>query len=72
MIRLGIYQFEIRYKPGRENVVADMLSRLFDDDAVNENMEDEYFDILIAAIEPMTDEDQIEAVTDHQYLESIV
>ena len=72
LIRLGIYQFEIRYKPGLENVVADMLSRLFDEDAVNANIEDEYFDILIAAIEPMTDEDQIDALTDHQYLESIV
>ena len=52
--------------------MADMLSRLFDEDAVNENIEDEYFDILIAAIEQMTNEDQVDALTDHQYLESIV
>ena len=66
MIRLGIYQFEIRCKPGRENVVTDMLSRLFAEDAVNENLEDEYFDILIATIETIPNEDLANTLTDHQ------
>ena len=49
-----------------------MLSILFYEDGVNENTEDEYFDILIAAIEQITNEDLIVSLTDNQYLESIV
>ena len=60
MIRLAIYDFETQYKPGRENVLADMLSRKFSEDQVNENRED-YFDILIAAIDSETStEEEIE------------
>ena len=51
IIRLAIYEFKIRYKPGRENIVADMLSRFFEEHEVNENPEDDYFDVLIAAIQ---------------------
>ena len=29
IIRLAIFEFEIRYKPGKEYIVADILSRLF-------------------------------------------
>ena len=41
IIRLPIYEFEIRYKPARGNVVAEMLSRLFEENDVNENSEDD-------------------------------
>ena len=49
IIRLEIYDFEKRFKPDKEIIVADMLLRLFDENDVNNNAEDEYFDIIIAA-----------------------
>ena len=72
IIRLAIYEFEIRYKPGRENIVADMLSRLFDENDVNENPEDDYFDVLVAAVEYEPSQDEDDAHIDHQYLEELV
>ena len=62
IIRLAAYEFEIRYKPGKEHIVADMLSRLFDENDVNNNREDEYFDIIIAAEEVSPESTQ---ETDH-------
>ena len=55
LIRLSIYDFEIRYKPGKENVVADWLSRLPDENLINENEQDDYLDNLVAAVETTTD-----------------
>ena len=46
--RLAVCELEIRYNPGKENILADMLSRLYDEN--NTNPEDEYFDIIIAAV----------------------
>ena len=71
VLRLAIYEFEIRFKPGHENIVANALSRLFDENDINENPDDDFFDILIAAIEPITTEEDYETVKDHQYLEEI-
>ena len=51
IIRIAVYEFEVRYIPGKENIVADMLSRLLDENDVNNNPEDEYFHIIIAAVE---------------------
>ena len=72
IIRLAIYEFEIRYKSGRENVVADMLSRLFEDNDVKENPEDDYFDVLIAAIEHVFSQEEDDAYNAHHYLEELV
>ena len=71
MIRLAIYELEICYKPGRENVVADALSRLFNENEINENKGDEYFDILIAAIEEKTNEEENRTLSEYQYIEEI-
>ena len=71
VLRLSIYEFEIRYKPGHENIVADALSRLFDENEINENPDDDFFDILIAAIEPISSQEDDETVMEHQYLEEI-
>ena len=72
IIRLAVYEFEIRYKPGKENIVADMLSRLFDENDVNNNPEDEYFDIIIAAVEERPESTQETGHSDeYQYLEEI-
>ena len=51
MLRLSLYQFNIKYKAGKDNIVADALSRLPDENAVNDNSEDEYEDVLIATID---------------------
>ena len=72
IIRLAISEFEIRYKPGRENIVADMLSRLFEENEVNENPKDDYFDVLIAAIEHEPSQEEEAALIDHQYMEELV
>jgi hypothetical protein len=51
MLRLGLYSFEIRYRRGEENVVADALSRLPDENGIDENPEHDNFDVLIASVE---------------------
>ena len=51
LIRLAQYRFEIKYRKGIENVVADALSRLPSENQVNENINDDYFDTLVAMIE---------------------
>ena len=50
-MRIGMYSLEICYKPGNENIVADMLSRLFEDpDAIPCAAED-FTDRVVATIE---------------------
>ena len=49
-----MYRFTLVYKPGKENMFADMLSRLPDEDSINCNPNDDYFDQLIV----MIDEDE--------------
>ena len=51
LIRLAQYRFEIKYRKGIENVVADALSRLPNENQVNENINNDYFDTLVAMIE---------------------
>jgi len=51
--KLSAYSFTIFYKPGKENVVADALSRMYDDE---ENIpiapsDEDYHDMVIAAID---------------------
>jgi hypothetical protein len=45
LILLTMYQFEIKYKPGKENVAADSLSRMLEDNAINLNPDNEYLDV---------------------------
>ena len=48
MIRLEYYEFEVAHKPGKDNIVADMLSRIPSIDETNTNPNDDYFDIVVA------------------------
>ena len=51
MMRLALYEFTVKFKPGRENIVADFLSRP-EDAALNDDDErDDYHDQLVANIE---------------------
>ena len=50
LMRLSIYQLEIIYKPGKDNVIADLLSRMPDENEVEDPAKD-YDDIVIAAVE---------------------
>ena len=49
-----------------------MLSRLFEEHEVNENPEDDYFDVLIAAIQIEPSQEDEEALLEYQYLEELV
>ena len=50
MMRLSLYDFEIRYKPGSHNVLADFLSRPQENEKQLETSED-YLDQLVATVE---------------------
>ena len=50
MMRLSLYEFEIKYKPGPQNVLADFLSRPQENEENWETSED-YLDQLVASIE---------------------
>ena len=50
MLRLECYQLEFKHKPGKDNIAADMLSRLPDENAINSDSQDDYFDKVIAQI----------------------
>ena len=56
LLRLSIYDFEIIHIPGKLNVVADNFSRLPDENEVNTDPNDDYFDTLVADIE-LSDEE---------------
>jgi hypothetical protein len=50
LMRLSIYKFKILHKSGKENIIADFLSRLAAPNDVNTNKDDDYFDIVVAPI----------------------
>lgn len=49
MMRLSLYDFEIKYKPGNQNILADFLSRPQENELAMETAED-YLDQLVANI----------------------
>jgi len=49
-MQLAIYEYEIRYKKGKENIIADALSRLLSENEIDPNNDEDYLDILIATI----------------------
>lgn len=51
MMQLEIYQYEIRYKKGKENIIGDALSRLQSENEKDTNYKEDYLDIVIAAID---------------------
>jgi len=50
MMRLQLYELEMKYKPGNQNILADFLSRPQENEPEMEH-EDDYFDQLVANIE---------------------
>ena len=48
-----------------------MLSRLFGEEDINEDREDEYFDIIVASIEESDETDQSDIANGYQYLEGM-
>ena len=67
MLRLAIYDFEIVYKPGKDNIMADMLSRLPSECEVNTNPEDEYLDVLIASISSESETDKVNKLENQDF-----
>ena len=49
-MQLAIYEYEIRYKKDKENLIADALSRLQSENEIDPNNDEDYLDILIATI----------------------
>jgi hypothetical protein len=49
-MQLAIYEYEIRYKKGKENIIADALSRLQSENEIDPNNDEDYLDILIATM----------------------
>ena len=54
MMRMAFYEFEIKYKPGHQNVLADFLQRPQSNEAG-----DEYLDQLVATVDTKDDEETI-------------
>ena len=53
IMRLWLYDFIIKYKPGQDNVVADALSRMGEDtpkEDQNTKVGEDYFDIVVATL----------------------
>ena len=78
-MQLSLFDYELRYKKGKENIVADTLSRLAHQSDVDDNPDHDYHDILIASIEKETNiERSKEAIdlpvpkTTNENVESIV
>ena len=58
MMNIALYQFEIKYTPGHENVLGDFLSRPQSNEQPQEAGE-EYLDQLVATIETIDDQETI-------------
>ena len=69
-MRMALYEFIVKYKPGKENLLADFLSRLNEEtpeqDADEEN---DYHDQLVASIEVKdTKKPELDTEKDHQII----
>ena len=59
-MRIALYEFIILYKPGKENFLADFLSRLNEETpAEDADEENDYHDQLVASIEVLSIEQSI-------------
>jgi len=66
MLRLKRYELEFFHKAGKDNVVADMLSRLLNAEDINENSADDYLDVIVAGVNKTTETPQESTVPDNQ------
>jgi len=64
MLRLERYELEFFHKAGKDNVVADMLSRLPNAENIHENSADDYLGVLVAGINKSTETPQESTVLD--------
>lgn len=66
------YNFTIEYKPGKANVIADALSRQFDNEVVVETSEEEHLCALITHIQPSWVEEVISSYEQDKYIQDLI
>jgi hypothetical protein len=63
MMRMALYEFIVIYKPGKENLLADFLSRINEDNLeLDPDEQNDYHDQLVALTEVSTEKEINECI----------